>query len=97
MLSRSLIDAYFQMILGGLRSGRRQNFGLGLSRTHYDDFTTVGHNGALPGTGSVMQYIPELDVYIGAVTNTDSDRVEEPNLVGRVRGALLNEVPSPVN
>ena len=64
-----------------------------MSRNHYDDFTTVGHNGALPGSGSAMQYIPELDVYIGAVTNTDSDPVEAPDLVERVKAALLNETP----
>jgi hypothetical protein len=44
-----------------------------------------------------MQYIPELDVYIGAVKNTDSDRVEAPDLVERVREALVNEAPPPAN
>ena len=37
-----------------------------------------------------MQYIPELDVYVGAVTNTDRDYVAAPDLVERVRRALLN-------
>jgi D-alanyl-D-alanine carboxypeptidase len=70
-----------------------EEYGLGLSRQHWDGFTTVGHNGGLPGSGSVMQYIPELDVYVGAVTNTDSDRVEAPELVERVHAALLNQGP----
>jgi len=30
-----------------------------------------------------MQYIPELDVYVGAVTNTDRDYVAAPDLVER--------------
>lgn len=66
-------------------------YGLGLFRIPYDGFTTVGHDGGLPGSGAVMQYIPELDVYIGAVTNTDKDLVEAPQLVERVKRALLNE------
>jgi D-alanyl-D-alanine carboxypeptidase len=70
-------------------------YGLGLFRRQYDGFTTVGHDGGLPGSGSVMRYIPELDVYIGAVTNTDSDYVELPDLVERVHAALLNEEPIP--
>jgi D-alanyl-D-alanine carboxypeptidase len=70
-------------------------YGLGLFRRHYDGFTTVGHDGGLPGSGSVMRYIPELDVYVGAVTNTDSDYGEDiPDLVERVYDALVNE-PAP--
>jgi D-alanyl-D-alanine carboxypeptidase len=69
------------------------NYGMGLYQSLYDDFFTVGHNGALPGGGSVNQYIPELDVYVGAVMNTDADWKELPDLVERVRGALLNEAP----
>jgi D-alanyl-D-alanine carboxypeptidase len=68
-------------------------YGLGLFRRQHDGFTTVGHDGALPGSGSVMRYIPELDVYIGAVTNTDSNYAELPHLVERVHAALLNEEP----
>lgn len=67
-----------------------EEYGLGLSRKYYDEFTTVGHEGALPGSASVMQYIPELDVYIGAVTNTDMDYVEVPDFVERVRAALAD-------
>ena len=70
-----------------------EEYGLGLSRLQYDGFTTVGHDGGLPGSGTVMRYIPELDVYIGAVTNTDSDYVELPDLIERVHAALLNEEP----
>jgi CubicO group peptidase (beta-lactamase class C family) len=65
-------------------------YGLGLFRNQYEGYTTVGHDGALPGSGSVMQYIPGLDVYVGAVTNTDRDYVAAPDLVERVRRALLN-------
>jgi len=72
------------------------NYGMGLYQSRNDDFITVGHNGALPGGGSVNQYIPELDVYVGAVMNTDADRTEAPNLAERVRSALLNE-PLAVN
>jgi D-alanyl-D-alanine carboxypeptidase len=68
----------------------QEEYGLGLSRKHYESFTTVGHEGALPGSASVMQYIPELDVYIGAVTNTDKDYVEVPDLVERVHAALID-------
>jgi D-alanyl-D-alanine carboxypeptidase len=68
-------------------------YGLGLFRRQHDGFSTVGHDGALPGSGSVMRYIPELDVYIGAVTNTDSNYADLPDLVERVYAALLNEEP----
>ncbi len=68
-------------------------YGLGLVRRYYDGFTTLGHDGALPGSGSVMRYIPALDVYVGAVTNTDGRNPEVPDLVERVHAALLNEVP----
>ena len=70
-----------------------EEYGLGLSRRQYDGFTTVGHDGGLPGSGSVMRYIPELDVYIGAVTNTDSNYADLPDLAERVHAALLNEAP----
>jgi D-alanyl-D-alanine carboxypeptidase len=68
-------------------------YGLGLFRREYDGFTTVGHDGGLPGSGSVMRYIPELDVYIGAVTNTDSNYADLPDLAERVHAAFLNEAP----
>jgi D-alanyl-D-alanine carboxypeptidase len=68
-----------------------EEYGMGLSRSRHDGYTTVGHNGALPGGGSVMQYIPELDVYVGAVMNADADDVEAPDLVERVKRALRNE------
>ena len=70
-------------------------YGLGLFRREYDGFTTVGHDGGLPGSGSVMRYIPELDVYIGAVTNTDSNYADLPDLVERVHAALVNEQAPP--
>ncbi len=71
----------------------QEEYGLGLSRKHYESFTTLGHDGALPGSASIMEYIPELDVYIGAVTNTDMDYIDAPELVERVHGALLEESP----
>ena len=64
---------------------------MGLMRIRYDEFSTVGHTGALPGSGAIMQYIPELDVYIGAVTNTEFDDIGASALVERVRWTLLNE------
>ena len=67
--------------------------GLGLLRIQYDGFSTAGHTGSLPGSIAIMQYIPEFDVYIGAVTNTDPDYVGAPKLVERIRWALLNEYP----
>jgi D-alanyl-D-alanine carboxypeptidase len=59
-------------------------YGLGLYRGLHDGYTTIGHDGGMPGGQAKMQYIEELDTYIGAVTNTDPDRVEEPGLVERV-------------
>ena len=69
----------------------RGEYGLGLFRHHYDGYTSIGHGGALPGGGSHMEYIPEFDVYISAVINTDRDRVAAPSLTERVRRALFNE------
>jgi len=70
-----------------------RDYGMGLLRIQYDGFSTVGHTGSLPGSLATMQYIPELDVYIGAVTNSDRDYVGAPGLVERVTWALLNEYP----
>lgn len=66
-------------------------YGMGLLQVRYDGFRTVGHTGSLPGSMAIMEYIPELDVYISAVTNADPDYVVAPKLVERVRWALLNE------
>ena len=72
-------------------AANRGEYGLGLFRSRHDGFSTVGHTGSLPGGGAITQYIPELDVYIGAVTNTDLGAVGASDLVERVRWALLNE------
>jgi D-alanyl-D-alanine carboxypeptidase len=69
----------------------RGEYGLGLFRSRHDGFSTVGHTGSLPGSGAIMQYIPELDIYIGAVTNTDLDADGASDLVVRIRRALLND------
>ncbi len=77
-----------------IRSGTNTNsaeYGFGLLRSRHDGFSTIGHTGSLPGSGAIMQYIPELDVYIGAVMNTDLDAVGASALVKRARRALLNE------
>ena len=67
-------------------------YGMGLMRIENDDNVFIGHDGALPGGGSVMKYIPNLDVYVGAVINTDRDwGSEAPDLVERVVSALLDE------
>ncbi len=68
-------------------------YGMGLSRYIREDYSMTGHNGGLPGSGSVMQYIPELDVYLTAVRNSDMDSLPEgtPDLPALVKQALLNE------
>jgi len=67
-------------------------YGMGLSRHQRDGYLVIGHDGALPGAASVMRYIEELGVYVGAVTNTDKDSVPgAPGLEDLVRQALLNE------
>jgi len=66
-------------------------YGMGLFRNRHETYTTIGHDGALPGGGSVMKYLTELDVYVGAVTNTDRDWGDFPTLEERVRRALLKE------
>lgn len=43
----------------------------------------------MPGGQAKMQYIEELDTYVGAVTNSDSDPGEGADLVERV-WAVLN-------
>ena len=71
---------------------RGEEYGMGLFRIEYDGYTTVAHDGLLPGGGPEMRYIPEFDVYIGAVTNTDRDILSDaPILTERVMQALLNE------
>jgi len=63
-------------------------YGLGLHRGRHDGYTTTGHNGGMPGGQAKMQYIEELDTYVGAVTNSDSDPAEAPDLVDRVWAVL---------
>jgi len=69
----------------------RGEYGLGLFRSRYDGFSAVGHTGSLPGGGAIMQYITELDVYMGAVMNTDLDADGASGLLVRIRRALLND------
>ena len=65
-------------------------YGMGLSTQEHLLYQSVGHNGSLPGGGAIMQYIPEMDVYVSAVRNTDPDPVDVSDLVSRVFLALLN-------
>lgn len=71
-------------------------YGLGFSREIRNDYTIIGHNGSTVGSGSVMKYIPELDVYVTAVRNSDKDSLPEetPDLLEYVKRALLNETYS---
>lgn len=68
------------------------HYGMGLSRTVRDGYVFVGHGGAVPGSGSVMQYIEDYDIYVIAVRNTDEDAVADgtPDLTEYVVQALLN-------
>ena len=70
------------------------DYGMGLFRSKSGELTYVGHDGALPGAMSVMKYVPELDVYVGAVANCDLLHGEKPDLEQRVAAALRNE-PQP--
>ncbi len=67
------------------------DYGMGLFRSQRDGLTYVGHDGALPGSMSVMKYIPELDVYVSAVANCDLLNGDRPDLEQRVARALRNE------
>ena len=69
-----------------------EEYGMGLARERRDGYTYVGHDGALPGGASVMKYIEELGVYVGAVTNTDKKyEPGAPDLEYLVREALAGE------
>ncbi len=68
------------------------DYGMGLDRLHGPGLEYVGHSGALPGSASVNSYVPELDVYVGAVTNCDLVPVDGAlDLRDRVARALRNE------
>lgn len=73
---------------------RQGDYGMALFRSRSGEFTYIGHDGALPGAMSVMKYVPELDVYVGAVANCDLLNGEKPNLQQRVAAALRDE-PQP--
>ncbi len=88
--SEGLANATDWMEIRPGNPANRDSYGMGLYRSTYDDFYAVGHTGSLPGGGAIVQIIPELDVYIGAVTNTDLGADGASDLVVRVRGALLN-------
>jgi len=65
--------------------------GMGLVRSRDDSHVEIGHTGGLPGAVAIMKYIVELDVYVGAVANTDVDDVDVPSLEERIVRALRNE------
>lgn len=68
------------------------DYGLGFDRLFRDDLTEIGHNGAVPGNTSFMKYVPELDVFVGAVTNSDPEGGEDaPDLAQRVARALRDQ------
>ncbi len=54
-------------------SSVHMEYGLGLFRIRHKGFTTLGHGGSVPGGNAVMDYVPELDVYVTAVSNTDRE------------------------
>lgn len=68
-----------------------EDYGMGLVREQVGDLTYIGHDGALPGAVSVMKYVPELDVVVSAVVNSDALHGELPDLKQRVAWALRNE------
>jgi len=69
-----------------------EEYGMGLSRGQRCGYTYVGHDGALPGAASVMKYMEDLGVYVGAVTNTDKTPAPGAReLDCLIREALLNE------
>lgn len=65
-------------------------YGMGFARTTYNDYTIIGHNGSVPGSGSVMQYIVDDDIYIVVVRNTDMSSTDTtpPNLLELIREAV---------
>ena len=70
-------------------------YGLGFTHGYRDGFQIIGHNGSVAGSGAIMQYIPEFDVYIVATRNTDENNHDDdrsfPDLVERVKRALKGE------
>ncbi len=78
----------------GYGLNNKAEYGMGFSRLHRDDYVITGHNGSLPGGGSVMQYIEDFDIYILAVRNTDKGEVAEgtPDLTEFVKMALMDEL-----
>ncbi len=72
--------------------GEGDDYGMALDRQTHDGLTYIGHDGALPGSSSTMKYVPQLDVYIGDVTNCDLVSLDGArDLELRVAHALRNE------
>lgn len=66
-------------------------YGLGMFREERGGYAVIGHDGSVPGGQGVNYYIPELDVYIGAVTNSDNDPAPgAPDIAHRVWTVLSN-------
>lgn len=69
-------------------------YGMGFYQSTRDGITALGHNGSVPGSGCVMQYIDAYDIYVIAVRNTDMKEVEEgiaPDFSDYVKNALFDE------
>jgi len=73
-----------------------RQYGLGLTFSEFDnvkEYSTIGHGGSVPGSGSKTLFIQELDVYVTVTRNTDveSTLLDTPILEELVVSALLNE------
>jgi D-alanyl-D-alanine carboxypeptidase len=71
-------------------------YGLGFARQIRDGYNMRGHNGSMPGSGSVMQYVEEYDLYITATRNTDAYPATHPDFVDFGMNDLVNNIVTAV-
>ena len=69
-----------------------EEYGMGMLRLEADGYTTIGHDGGIPGNEAEMRYVPEHDLTVGLVTNTNRlHEPAEPGFTGYVIRALRGQ------
>lgn len=88
-------NSYAQMIAPTkLPGGRVVPYGFGLSVGTLRGLAMVGHNGGIPGFQTDAFYLPEADIYVAVLANSDRSAVN-PELVTRRLAAAAVGRPFP--
>ena len=87
---------YAQMIAPTtLADGDTSPFGFGLSNSEVRGTATIGHSGGIPGFSTDSLYMPDEDVFVAVLANSNSPKTD-PSFVMKSLAALAIGNPYPV-